>query len=196
MRNVFTHSNVLRGMVANAFAQGFDRVVEGVAGYLPRVVLAVVVVAIAYVGIKIALAVLRSALDRGYAEDEKLVVDLIVTVAGVFMWFAVALVVLDVLGLGEIAASLGTGTGFVALGVAYALSDMIADTVAGVYLLRDPDFNKGDTVTTSDGNVTGVVESIELRKTRLRVDDDMVVIPNGKVEKGWTLEGEEQTEAQ
>ena len=44
------------------------------------------------------------------------------------------------------AASLGTATGFIALGVAYALSDMIEDTVAGVYLLRDPDFAVGDTV--------------------------------------------------
>ena len=189
MRNVFTPRNVLSCMVVNAFAQGLDRVVEGVASSLPRILLAVAVVAIAYAGIKIALVVVRSALEKGYAEEEMLVVDLIVTVVGIFMWFAVALVVLDLLGLGGIAASLGTATGFVALGVAYALSDMIADTVAGVYLLRDPDFNKGDTVTT--GDVTGVVQSIELRKTRIKVDEDTVVIPNGKVEKGWTLEGEE-----
>ena len=64
-------------------------------------------------------------------------VDLLVTVAGVFVWFAVALVVLDIVGLGQIATSLGTAMGFVALGVPYALSDMVEDTVAGVYLLRD-----------------------------------------------------------
>jgi len=183
-------------MVSNTVVQGFTSVVEGAASAIPRIVLALTVVVLAYVGIKVALVVLHSALDKGYAEDEKLVVNLIVTVVGVFIWFAVALVVLDIVGLGEIAASLGTSTGFVALGVAYALSDMIADTVAGIYLLRDPDFNKGDTVTTSDGNLTGVVESIELRKTRIMADDDTVVIPNGKVEKGWTLEGEKKTEAQ
>jgi small-conductance mechanosensitive channel len=175
-------------MVTDTLAQGLDTVVEDIAASLPRIALAVVVVAAAYVGIKIALLVVRSALDRGYAEDEKLVVDLLVTVVGVLMWFSVALVVLDVVGLGGIAASLGTATGFVALGIAYALSDMIADTVAGVYLLRDPDFNRGDTVTT--GDVTGVVESIELRKTRIEVDGDTVVLPNGQVEEGWTLEGD------
>ena len=185
---MFTPRNFLRCMVTDALAQGFGDVVEGTAASLPRIVLAVAVVAVAYVGIKLVLVVLRSVLDRGYTEDEKLVVDLIVTVAGVFMWFAVALVVLNVLGLGGIAVSLGTSSGFVALGIAYALSDMIADTVAGVYLLRDPDFNRGDTVTT--GNVTGVVESIELRKTRLEVEGDTVVLPNGQVEKGWTLEGD------
>ena len=176
-------------MVTDALVQGFQRVTESVVASVPKIVLAVVVVAFGYVCIKAALMVLRSALDKGYPADEKLVVDLVITIVGIFMWFAVALVVLNVLGLGGIATSLGTATGFVALGVAYALSDMIADTVAGVYLLRDPDFNKGDTVTT--GDVTGVVESIELRKTRLKVDDDTVVLPNGQVEKGWTLEAED-----
>lgn len=175
-------------MVTDALVQAFQRTVERVVTSFPRIALALAVVVLGYVGIRIATVALRSALDKGYAEDEQLVVDLIVTVVGVFMWFAVALVVLNVLGLGGIATSLGTSTGFVALGVAYALSDMIADTVAGVYLLRDPDFNKGDTVTT--GDVTGVVESIELRKTRLRVDDDTVVLPNGQVEEGWTLKGD------
>lgn len=176
-------------MVTDTFVRSFEDTAEAAVSHVPRVVLAGVVVVLAYAAIRVALAVLRSALETGYAEDEALVVDLIATVAGVFMWFAVGLIVLDVLGLGQIATSLGTSTGFVALGVAYALSDMIADTVAGVYLLRDPDFNKGDEVTT--GSVTGVVESIELRKTRLRVDDDTVVLPNGQVEKGWTLEGGE-----
>ncbi|MDZ7687538.1 MAG: mechanosensitive ion channel [Halobacteriales archaeon] len=175
-------------MVTQAVTNGMEDIVVSVKNALPRLVLAAIVVALAYVVIKISLAVLRSALDKGYDDEEKLVVDLMVTVTGVFMWFAVALVVLNVLGLGQIAASLGTATGFIALGISYALSDMIADTVAGVYLLRDPDFNKGDTV--EAGGVTGVVESIELRKTRLSVEDDTVVLPNGQVEKGWTLEGD------
>ena len=186
---MFTRRRTVLGMVTDALVQGFQRTLEGAVASVPRIALALVVVAVAYAGIKIALMVLRSALDKGYPDDQRLVVDLIVTVTGVFMWFAVGLMVLDVLGLGQIAASLGTSTGFVALGVSYALSDMISDTVAGVYLLRDPDFNRGDEVTT--GSVTGVVESIELRKTRIRVDDDTVVLPNGQVEKGWTLEGDE-----
>lgn len=62
---------------------------------------------------------------------------------------------------------------------------MIADTVAGVYLLRDPDFNAGYTV--KAGNVEGAVRSIELRKTRFDVDGDTVVVSNSEVEKGWTV---------
>jgi small-conductance mechanosensitive channel len=123
-----------------------------------------------------------------YAGSE-LVADLFTTIAAVFLWFAAALTLLKILGMGEIAASLGTATGFVALGVSYALSDMIADTVSGVYLLRDPDFNPGDRVETAD--VTGVVRQIDLRKTRLEVDEgDTLVVGNSSVEEKWTKKGD------
>jgi len=90
-------------------------------------------------------------------------------------------------GLGEVAASLGTGAGFLALGVSYALSEMVEGAVSGVYLLCDPDLNPGDRVTT--GSVTGTVTSIEIRKSRFETDDgDTVVLANRDVEKRWTKE--------
>ncbi len=41
---------------------------------------------------------------------------------------------------------MGTAAGFVALGVSLALKDVLSDTVAGIYLAKDPDFNNGDQV--------------------------------------------------
>jgi small-conductance mechanosensitive channel len=61
---------------------------------------------------------------------------------------------------------------------------MIADAVAGIYLLRDPDFEAGDTVRV--GDMEGVVRSIELRKTRFVVGDDTVVRGNADIEARWT----------
>lgn len=93
----------------------------------------------------------------------------------------------------DIAASLGTATGFIGLGIAFAIKEMIADTVAGVYLLRDPDFNEGDVVTTA--SVTGTVTGIDLRKTRIQTDDgDLIVVANREVEKRWTNERATQPE--
>jgi len=112
----------------------------------------------------------------------------VVTVVAGFLWFGVILSFLSIVGLPLIAASLGTATGFVALGVAYALSGMIEDAVAGMYLLRDPDFSPGDTVTAAD--VTGEVLAIELRKTRIAVDGSTVVKANGAIEKSWTKHDE------
>ena len=158
----------------------------GLAQTLPKLVTALLFLGVAYVGIKIALSLVRSAL--GAVHGDGLVTDLFTTIVGIFLWFGTALTLLKLLDMGEIAASLGTAAGFVALGVSYALSNMIADTVAGVYLLRDPDFNPGDEVVADD--VTGTVRAIELRKTRLEVEGgDIVVLGNSKVEQKWTKKG-------
>jgi len=155
---------------------------------IPLLVSGVVFLTFAYVGIKIVVTVLRRVLRRMYG-DRQLVADLIVTVVGVFLWFGAALALLKIVGMGDVAASLGTATGFIALGVSYALSNMLADTVAGVYLLRDPDFTPGDRVT-ADG-MTGTVKAIELRKSRFEVDGDTVVLANRDVEKKWTKRNSE-----
>ena len=168
--------------------------VRDVVGVLPEVVSGLLFVVLAYVGIRIALSVLRTALDRVYPTQQDLVVELFVTVVGVFLWFGVALTLLKILGMGDVAASLGTATGFIALGVSYALSNTIADTVAGVYLLRDPDYNAGDRVTAA--GETGVVRGIGLRKTRIERDDgDLVIMANSKVDAGWVREAPEPEEA-
>jgi small-conductance mechanosensitive channel len=170
-----------------------DRVVEqtlvelasGLEAAIPRVVAGLVFAAVAYVVIRLVLAVLGVVLDRMYEERQDLVVQLLVTVAGIFLWFGAALGFLKVVGMGGIAASLGTATGFIALGISYALSEMIEDTVAGVYLLRDPDFEIGDRVEVE--GIEGRISAIELRKSRFTLEDgDTVILANRDVESGWT----------
>ena len=158
---------------------------EDVIAAIPRAIAGVVFLILAFVMIKLALAATRAAFDRIYPEEQRLIVDLSVAVVGLFLWFGAALALLKIVGLGDVAASLGTAGGFIGLGVAFALKEMIADTVAGVYLLKDPDFTPGDRVETA--SVTGTVTQIDLRKTRIRADDgELVVLANRDVEKKWT----------
>ena len=90
--------------------------------------------------------------------------------------------------MGEGAASLGTAAGFVALGVSYALSEMTGDTVVGVYLLRDPDFEVSDLVV---GDVEATVAAIELRESRfVHENGDTTVLANRDVESGWMKRAE------
>lgn len=152
---------------------------------IPKIVSGLVFLLLAGILVKAVMVVVRGVLRRTLSA-EPIYVQFVSTVVGVFLWFAVFLSFLSIVGLGQIAASLGTAVGFVALGVSYAISGMIADAVAGIYLLRDPDFNPGDTVTADD--VTGEVHSIELRKTRLDVEGDRVVKANSDIESGWTKE--------
>jgi len=151
---------------------------------IPRLVSGIVFLILAGGLVVLALRLLNGLLARVLSGDSPVYRSFVVTVAGVVLWFGVLLSFLSVVGLGGIAVALGTASGFLALGVSYAVSEMIADAVAGIYLLRDPDFMPGDRVTV--GDTTGVVTAIELRKTRLDVDGDTQVRGNADIEKRWT----------
>ncbi len=178
---------LVRAMTAlpSLLRQSFTNFVEGLAVAIPRLLSGAIFLALAYATVRVVLALVRSSIERLYVGDRELVGDLIVTLVAIFLWFGVALTFLKVVGMGDIAASLGTAVGFIALGVSYALSEMIEDTVAGVYLLRDPDFNVGYRVEAK--GVTGTVAAIELRKTRIDADNgDRIVMANREIEPRWT----------
>ena len=165
----------------------FDEFFDGVVAALPDLLAGLAFLVIAAVVVKLVMIVVRLVLERALPGESPVYRQFLSMLVLVFLWFGVALSFLSIVGLEAIAASLGTATGFLALGVSYALSGMIADAVAGVYLLRDPDFMVGDTVEFS--GTEGVVEAIELRKTRFDVDGDTVVRANADIEKQWTKRG-------
>ncbi len=163
----------------------FVELVAGLEAAVPRLVSGLVFAVVAYVAIRIVLILLGGVLRGYYSDRRALVAQLGVGIAGTFLWFGAALAFLKIVGFGEIAASLGTAVGFVALGVSYALSEMIEDTVSGVYLLRDPDFEVGDRVLVDE--TEGAVAAIELRKSRFSMDNGgRVVLANRDVESEWT----------
>lgn len=118
--------------------------------------------------------------------EELTILNLIEGISKSLLWFSAILISLSILGFSEIAAALGTATGFIALGVSFALKDVLSDTVAGVYLAKDPHFNNGDRIKV-DG-IEGEIKDVGLRKTRLRLEDDNLrVLNNSDAEKKWTL---------
>ena len=169
--------------VADAVVRALESFWTSMLEQIPSLLAAGLFLVLAAVVIALGRAVARRAV-RAALPDDELVVQLTLLVLSVFLWFGALLVTLDILGMGEIAASLGTAAGFIGLGISYALSHVVADTVAGVYLLRDPDFDLGDRVTTK--SITGVVVGLGLRKTRLETDEgDVVVLANSDVDEQW-----------
>lgn len=169
-------------MVLENLQTSFEIFLADMIGFLPRIGAGIFFLLFSYAGIKLVLAVLKSGLETKY--QNKLIPEIIISVVAILLWFTAILVFLSIIGMGDIAASLGTATGFVALGVAYALSDMIADTVAGYYLIKGPDFQAGDNVKIE--GFEGEVLAIGMRKTRLRLkDNDIAVISNSKIEQEW-----------
>ncbi len=172
------------GTLDEAVTQAVETFVDGIVSAVPRVLSGLLFLLLATVLVRVVLWVVDRVLASVVSEESDVYRQFVRTVVAVFLWFGVVLAFLSVVGLDEIAAALGTASGFLALGVSYALSGMIADAVAGIYLLRDPDFNVGDTITA--GDTTGEVKQIELRKTRIEVEDDTVVRANAEIEKRWT----------
>ena len=170
--------------LSDIVGRALDAFVDDLTAALPKIIAGVVFLVLAYVIVRSVMFVVRAVVRRTFRGDEPVYQQFVVTIVAVFLWFGVALSFLSIVGLDGIATSLGTATGFLALGVSYALSGMIADAVAGIYLLRDPDFMPGDTV--ESGGTEGTIKSIELRKTRISVGEDTVVRGNAEIEKKWT----------
>ena len=166
--------------------EALNKLGADIANTLPRLLAGLIFLIIAAAGVRLIRYGLTFSLERAFADEPRVYRQFIVAVVMLFLWFGVGLSFLSVVGLEQIAASLGSAAGFLALGVSYALSSVIADVVAGVYLLRDEDFMPGDEV--DIGGTVGTVKSIELRKTRLSVNEgeDTMVRNNAEIEKKWT----------
>jgi small-conductance mechanosensitive channel len=173
--------------VSDLVGEAIDRLLADLTAAVPKIVAGLLFLLVAALLVRAIMVLVRWLLNRTLVGDSPVYRQFVSAVVAAFLWFAVALAFLGVVGLETVAAALGTASGFLALGVSYALSGMIADAVAGIYLLRDPDFNPGDTITA--GDMTGEIRTIELRKTRIAVDGDTVVRGNAEIEKRWTKRG-------
>ena len=115
-----------------------------------------------------------------------------VTAAG---WIIVIAAVLQALGLDQVALAVSGSIALIALAVATGAAGTTGDIVAGVFLAGDPDFKVGYTVTAA--GITGVIERIDLRKTRIRAEDGKLnVVPNKAVEAApWVVVAREEKKA-
>ena len=150
--------------------------VPALVGAVTTVVLFVVVFAVIYLLGKyfVTRAVERSLRRRDFDETlVGLVVNTTVVVVGVV---SVALAA-PVAGFGVVLAAFATLAGALALAVGFAARDLIANFVAGVFIIQDEPFTVGDWIEW-DGN-GGVVRDIHLRVTKLDTfDNQLVTVPN------------------
>jgi small-conductance mechanosensitive channel len=104
-----------------------------------------------------------------------------------FLWFSVLMYIMAELNLQELLVPLLGASFLVGAAVALAVKDILADAMAGIFLLVDKHFDIGDQIETM--NHKGEIISVSLRKTRIRTADNKVVIlPNGKIDSsGWVL---------
>jgi small-conductance mechanosensitive channel len=147
---------------------------------------AILVLIVGWLGIGILSSIVKRVLT--VARMERTMSTLIITVMRVAVWIIVWAAVLQALGLNEIALAVSGSIALVALALATSAKDTVADILAGLFLVGDPDFKAGYTVDTN--GLKGDIQSVDLRKTRIMGEDGKLhVLPNKDVEgKPWTVE--------
>ncbi|MGM0371713.1 MAG: mechanosensitive ion channel family protein [Halobacteriota archaeon] len=146
---------------------------------ITTVLLFLIVFALLYwFGKSIVTRMVRSALQQ--REFEETLISLAVSVAGgVTVIFAIAIAA-TVAGFGVVLAAFATLAGALALAVGFAAQDLIANFVAGIFILQDKPFVVGDWIEWNDKSA--VVRDIELRVTKLDTfDNEMVTVPNSEL---------------
>ncbi|WP_254532387.1 mechanosensitive ion channel family protein [Natrinema gelatinilyticum] len=140
------------------------------------VVLFVVVFAVLYLFGKyfVTRAVERALTHRNF--DETLV-GLAVSTTGVTIVVVAVALAATVAGFGIVLSAFATFAGALALAVGFAAQDLIANFVAGVFIIQDEPFTVGDWIEWN-GN-EGVVREIQLRVTKLDTfDNEQITVPN------------------
>ena len=84
--------------------------------------------------------------------------------------------------LGVDAKAILAGAGIVGIAVGFGAQTLVKDILTGVFLLLEDSISVGDTV--QIGDITGTVEDIGLRVTRIRpFSGALIVIPNGEISR-------------
>ncbi len=107
------------------------------------------------------------------------------TLSSVFVGAAVTLIYISALFmiLTELSVPVGPvlgGFGIAGIAVGFGAQHLVRDLIAGVFILAGNQYRTGDVVTIA--GISGLVESINLRRTVLRdLDGQVHVIPNGEI---------------
>ncbi len=102
--------------------------------------------------------------------------------SGVLVFVAIA-IAFGTAGFGSFLTSLATIAAAATLAIGFAMQDVIANFVAGIFIFTDRPFRIGDWIEW-DGN-EGVVEDISLRVTRVKTfDNELLTVPNSLLTDG------------
>jgi small conductance mechanosensitive channel len=138
-------------------------------------------VAVVVIGRVLVLPLVNRLLDRrGLDRHAKVPLLKIVTFV---VYFAALGVAFAFAGLGNILTAIATIGAAATLAIGFAMQDVIANFVAGIFIFTDKPFRIGDWIEW-DGN-SGVVEDISLRVSRVRTfDNELLTVPNSQLTDG------------
>lgn len=122
---------------------------------------------------------LRVASPRSEQRAETLA-GVAISMVRIVVWSVAVLLILEEIGLNL--GPLIAGASIVGVAVGFGAQSLVKDFFSGFFILVEDQYAVGDVITIAE--VTGTVEEIDLRVTRIRAQDGTVwFVPNGEIRK-------------
>lgn len=156
--------------------------VQSVIARIPNAVLTLL---FGYVCIRFLQALLRVALKT--ARVTKAMQQIVMQAVSVILWVGLLALVLQSLGLNQLAIALSGSIAIIGIGIASGANKLVSDVVAGLFLARNRDFKIGERIKLAEAE--GQIHSLDARKVRILGDDGtLYIIPNTKFdEQMWHI---------
>jgi len=172
-------------VVSPSLLQGFPTSVDGFLAQYGEIFVSLIITVLTFIVTffvlyRVGRSVLVRATKRGLnaREFSSAVVSLGSSIAGAIALFGAVAVAATVSGFPAILTAFATIIGALALGLAFAASDIIENFVAGVFILKDKPFVVGDYIEWNGND--GIVREIDLRVTKLDTfNNEQLTVPNG-----------------
>ncbi|GAB3284820.1 hypothetical protein GCM10027449_29200 [Sinomonas notoginsengisoli] len=123
---------------------------------------------------------LRALDSERRAQRARTIGSLLNSVVAVVITTLVGLYVLKALGV-DLAPIL-TSVGILGVAIGFGAQQLIRDFLAGIFITLEDQYGIGDFIETGAGEVSGIVESVGLRTTRVRAEDGTIwYLRNGEI---------------
>jgi small-conductance mechanosensitive channel len=164
-----------------------DPIIVWLNNVLPRIPLTILGVLVGILVVRVLVRVTRYLLKL--TQLPKGLRQIIASIIETVLWLLLTIQVLTWLGFGSIIVFFSSSALAIGILLAAGGSTLLSDLVAGIFLARDTDFNVGDEVRAGENQIEGVIESMDVRRVRLRDEDGLLhVLPNSLVErKEWVV---------
>ncbi|MFC6763868.1 mechanosensitive ion channel family protein [Natrinema soli] len=128
-----------------------------------------------------------------HRDFDRTLIDLAVSTTVVMVAVVAVALAATVSGFGVVLSAFAILAGALALAIGFAAQDLIANFVAGVFIIQDEPFTAGDWIEWN-GN-SGVVREVQLRVTKLDTfDNQLVTVPNSDLTNAALVNNEANEE--
>ncbi|EPX78950.1 Potassium efflux system KefA protein / Small-conductance mechanosensitive channel [Litoreibacter arenae DSM 19593] len=142
---------------------------------LPQLAVALLVIIITWLVVKVAVALLRKALDRSRLRPS--LKEVFTLLMSIFVWAMGIMIAAVILFPGLTPASILAGLGIGSVAIGFAFKDVFENFLAGIIILFRREMRIGDFIECED--IEGKVARIAIRESHIRqTDGQLVIVPN------------------